>query len=170
MPPFPAVKLFQPVIKIHFAKLTKKYFSLYIMIIKHSQPIYLVSACLMGLKTRYDGESKPCSRCIRALQGAVWIPVCPEQLGGLPTPRVAAELIGGNGRDVLAGRAKVIRVDDVEVTGQFIHGARQVLEIARAQPVSAIFLKARSPSCGINEVLGVTAALLQKHGFNLREF
>jgi uncharacterized protein YbbK (DUF523 family) len=140
------------------------------MIKKHSQPIYLVSACLMGLKTRYDGKSKPCSRCVKALQGAVWIPICPEQLGGLPTPRTAAELIGGNGRDVLAGRARVIRLDEVDVTGPFIHGARQTLEIARAQPISAIFLKARSPSCGINEVLGVTAALLQEYDFILREF
>ncbi len=140
------------------------------MISKHSQPIYLVSACLTGLKTRYDGKIKSCPKCAMALEGAIWIPICPEQLGGLSTPRIGAELTGGNGRDVLQGRARVIRQDRVDVTGQFIAGAKQVLQIARSQPISAVFLKAESPSCGLNRVLGVTAALLQEHNFILREF
>ena len=140
------------------------------MITKQSQPIYLVSACLMGLKTRYDGQTKPDCRCAAILREAIWIPICPEQLGGLPTPRMAANLVGGNGLDVLRGQAKVIRRDKVDVTEHFIAGARQVLQIAQAQPISAIFLKARSPSCGLHQVLGVTAALLQEYNFILREF
>ncbi len=140
------------------------------MIAQHSQPIYLVSACLVGLRTRYDAELKPSAQCLEALQGAIWIPVCPEQLGGLATPRKAASLVGGNGRDVLGGRAKVIREDKVDVTEKFILGARHVLQIAQAQPISGVFLKAKSPSCGLNQVLGVAAALLREHGFDLREF
>ena len=140
------------------------------MITKHSQPIYLVSACLMGLKTRYDGRIKPNSQCAMALQGAIWIPVCPEQLGGLSTPRTAADLCGGNGLDVLNGKARVIRRDGIEVTSQFIEGAGQVLKIAQAQPISELFLKADSPSCGVNQILGVTSALLREKGFKLREF
>lgn len=137
---------------------------------KRVLPVYLVSACLMGLKTRYDGRIKPCPRCRAELKGAVWIPVCPEQLGGLATPRVAADLIGGNGRDVLDGRARVITREGIDVTGQFIEGAGQVLSIAMAQSVSGIFLKSKSPSCGVHSVLGVTAALLREHGFLIREF
>ncbi|MCB2216026.1 MAG: DUF523 domain-containing protein [Desulfobulbaceae bacterium] len=131
--------------------------------------IVLVSACLTGLRTRYDGRNKTSTACLQRLEGAVWLPVCPEQLGGLATPRCAANLIGGNGADVLRGRATVICTDGIDVTHQFITGAEQVLAIARSQPVSSIFLKTRSPSCGIS-TLGVTAALLAENGFVLEEF
>ena len=78
--------------------------------------IYLASACLLGLKTRYDGRIVPSDTCREAVAGAVCIPVCPEQLGGLPTPRVAADLTGGDGNDVLSGKAKVITRDGQDVT------------------------------------------------------
>ncbi|MBU0485154.1 MAG: DUF523 domain-containing protein [Proteobacteria bacterium] len=132
--------------------------------------IYLVSSCLVGLCTRYDGRVKENVQCMKALAGKIWIPVCPEQLGGLPTPRRAADLVGGDGAAVLAGRARVVNRDGIEVSGQFIKGAQQVLAIAESQPITGIFLKARSPSCGVGEVLGVTAALLQSKGYVLREF
>lgn len=131
--------------------------------------VYLISACLMGLKTRYDGRVIANDACRRTFSGAVCIPVCPEQLGGLPTPRVAADLTGGNGHDVLAGRARVITVDGLDVTQNFILGARQVLEIAKLQQITKVFLKARSPSCGLNPRVGVTAALLQAEGFTVVE-
>ena len=131
------------------------------------RPLYLVSACLVGLCTRYDGKSRVNGTCLRQLQDAFWIPVCPEQLGGLSTPREAADIIGGNGEDVLSGRARVITKGGTDVSRAFIHGASQVLAIARSQPIDAVFLKARSPSCGCT---GVTAALLRQHGFRLREF
>lgn len=131
--------------------------------------IYLVSSCLLGLKTRYDGKVIPSAACSRAVAGAVCIPVCPEQLGGLPTPRVAADLVGGDGHDVLAGKARVITRDGHDVTGNFIRGARQVLEIVRQQAIAKIFLKAGSPSCGLLPKIGVTAALLQTEGYDLVE-
>lgn len=62
--------------------------------------IVLVSACLTGLRTRYDGRSKTSTACLQRLEGAIWLPVCPEQLGGLATPRCAANLIGGNGAEI----------------------------------------------------------------------
>jgi uncharacterized protein YbbK (DUF523 family) len=132
-------------------------------------PIVLVSACLTGLCTRYDGRGKASTPCLRRLEGTIWLPVCPEQLGGLATPRCAANLIGGDGADVLRGRAAVICSDGSDVTRQFISGAEQVVSIARGQPVSSICLKARSPSCGVS-ALGVTAALLAENGFPLEEF
>lgn len=131
--------------------------------------IYLVSACLLGLKTRYDGRSIPGDACRKAIAGAVCIPVCPEQLGGLPTPRAAADLIGGNGHDVLAGKGRVISRNGDDVTENFIVGAQQVLEIARQHDIAGVFLKAKSPSCGLTPKIGVTAALLQTEGFEVVE-
>jgi uncharacterized protein YbbK (DUF523 family) len=125
----------------------------------------------MGLKTRYDGQvftSKPCKIVV---DDGIWLPVCPEQLGGLATPRTAADLVGGDGADVLAGKARVITRDGNDVTEQFIEGARQVLEIALRQKISGIFLKSGSPSCGLIPRMGVTAALLSQHkGFYIKEF
>ena len=137
----------------------------------HNPPIYLVSACLMGLKTRYDGQVFTSRPCELVLDDAIWLPVCPEQLGGLSTPRTAADLVGGDGHDVLAGRARVVNKDGDDVTENFILGARQVLEIALRQKISGIFLKSGSPSCGLTPRLGVTAALLSQHkGFYIKEF
>lgn len=135
----------------------------------HDQ-IFLVSACLTGLCTRYDGVSKPSPACMQRLRGQRWIPVCPEQLGGLPTPRTAADLVGGDGNDVLAGRAAIIDRQGQDVTRQFIRGARQCLAIARVQQISTALLKARSPSCGLNGKTGVTAALLAANGIRIIEF
>jgi len=132
----------------------------------------MVSACLVGLACRYDGKVRADSDCQRELArlGAIWLPFCPEQLGGLPTPRVAADLIDGDGEAVLAGLARVVTRTGNDVTAAFSHGAEQVLTLARTQPVTGIFLKARSPSCGLGPLIGVTAALLARHGFKLREF
>ena len=131
--------------------------------------IYLASACLLGLKARYDGKVIESTACRKAVEGGICIPFCPEQLGGLPTPRTAADLVGGDGYDVLAGKARVITRAGEDVTENFILGAGQVLEIARQQDIAKIFLKARSPSCGLATIIGVTAALLQKEGFTLVE-
>ncbi len=130
----------------------------------------LVSACLIGLCTRYDGCSKPDTACLKTLQNFHYIPVCPEQLGGLPTPRIAADLTGGDGRDVLKGRASVINRDGVDVNKQFIAGAKAVLQIAQAQDIRLAMLKAGSPSCGLTPVPGVTAALLLEHDIRVIEF
>ena len=98
-----------------------------------------------------------------------WIPVCPEQLGGLSTPRTAADLRGGDGHDVLANRASVLDRNGRDVSAEFIRGARQVLAVARARQIELALLKGRSPSCGLNPV-GVTAALLLENGIHCLEF
>ena len=130
----------------------------------------LVSACLVGMCTRYDGKSKPDNRCLQWLVGLHWIPVCPEQLGGLSTPRTAADLTGGDGDEVLAGRATVVDKNGQDVSAEFIRGARQVLAIARAQQIEHALVKARSPSCGLQDPIGVTTALLRAHGIHCHEF
>lgn len=134
-----------------------------------TKELVLVSACLVGLRTRYDGRIVTSPSCLERLEGLTWIPVCPEQLGGLPTPRCAADIIGGNGTGVLSGLVRVICKDGADVTDAFVNGAQQVLDIAKRQKVSAVFLKSRSPSCGVARQ-GVTAALLEQHGFTLVEF
>jgi len=131
--------------------------------------ICLVSACLAGLRTRYDGQVRPLGACMEALSGCHWIPLCPEQLGGLATPRVPADLIGGDGHAVLAGRASVVNREGLDITLQFIEGARQCLAIAQAQGIRTAYLKGGSPSCGLNPHNGVTAALLLQHGIRVIE-
>ncbi len=131
---------------------------------------YLVSACLAGLCARYDARVKSSPACMTRLKETLWIPVCPEQLGGLATPRAAADITGGNGADVLAGRARVITRTGEDVTGRFVNGARQCLAIALAQEIKTACLKSGSPSCGLTPQIGVTAALLQQHGIRVIEF
>ncbi|MEE4240684.1 MAG: DUF523 domain-containing protein [Desulfopila sp.] len=131
---------------------------------------YIVSACLMGLCTRYDGKLKKNTACCSRLKNSLWIPVCPEQLGGLPTPREAADIRGGNGHDVLDGSARVLSKSGADFSAQFLSGAHQVLAIAQAQNIQSIILKSGSPSCAVNGTIGVTAALLQQHGFHLEEY
>jgi uncharacterized protein YbbK (DUF523 family) len=127
----------------------------------------LVSSCLLGLCTRYDGQSKPSKQCREMLQHRFYIPVCPEQLGGLSTPRSPAELTGGDGSAILDNKAKVVNQDGLDVTKQFIAGAQAVLHIAQAQNIRLALLKAGSPSCGLNPQLGVTAALLLRYGIQI---
>lgn len=133
-------------------------------------PCYLVSACLLGLRTRYDGQAKASSSCLARVGAGVAIPVCPEQLGGLPTPRTAAAITGGDGHGVWAGQARVLTRLGADVTPAFILGAEQVLAIAGRQPLAGVFLKGGSPSCGVRGIVGVTAALLQREGYLVEEF
>ena len=134
-----------------------------------SSPI-LVSACLVGLCTRYSGEIKPNQHCLELLQHTTWVPICPEQLGGLPTPREAADIHGGDGFDVLNGRARVVTKSGTDVTDAFVRGAHQVITIAKIQQITTAIMKARSPSCAVSGTIGVTSALLLQHSLKLHEF
>lgn len=125
----------------------------------------LVSACLVGLCTRYDGKENP--SCLHRLADLCWIPVCPEQLGGLPTPRAPAALVNGDGHAVLAGIARVRDQNGRDVSAEFIRGASMVLALAQAHGIRRCFLKAGSPSCGLGPRPGVTAALLLAHGIEV---
>jgi len=135
----------------------------------------IVSGCLAGINCKYDGKNK-LNRKVRALiKKGEAIVVCPEQLGGLPTPREPANLTG-DGKDVLEGRAKVLTRSGKDVTKNFIRGAREVLRLAKLLRVKEAILKARSPSCGSGRVWisgrvrkgdGVTATLLKKNGIKV---
>ncbi|MDA8097540.1 MAG: DUF523 domain-containing protein [Clostridia bacterium] len=136
----------------------------------------LVSSCLLGIRSKYDGSINAVDRLIESCKSGLIIPVCPEQLGGSPTPRPPAEIRGGTGVDVLAGRVRVFTSQGDDLTELFIDGAREVLKICRLFGVQAAILKERSPSCGVNVIYegsfqgirvkgrGVTAALLASEG------
>jgi len=119
--------------------------------------LILVSACLCGVRCRYDAERLPIPEEIEKLRrrGECLVPVCPEQLGGLPTPRPKNHL-EWNG-----GRPTVVTEEGEDVTDRFLQGAQETLRIARMLGVERAVLKARSPSCGEQ---GVTTRILAEEG------
>jgi uncharacterized protein YbbK (DUF523 family) len=144
---------------------------------KHLQPI-LVSACLLGLNTRYDGQTKQCPAVKRYLEQRqlLPIPICPEQLGGLATPRCASSFKCGDGLAVINGTGVLCTEAGQNVTTNFLTGAEQSLQIAQLTGCTAAILKQRSPSCGVNFIYlgqqiiagqGVTTALLAQHGISI---
>ncbi len=131
--------------------------------------VVLISACLLGIECRYDGKSKYNNIVDKLKNIYTLIPICPEQLGGLPTPRPPSEIINGDGLDVLMGKAKVVNLEGKNVTNEFLKGAITAVKIAQLLDIKKCFLKAKSPSCGIYKKLGVTAAMLIKSDFKLTE-
>ncbi len=129
----------------------------------------LCSACLLGIKCRYDGKSKEDEKVINLSKREVLIPVCPEQLGGLPTPRESAERKGD----------KVFTKSGKDIAGALKKGAEEVLKLAKLFGIKEAIFKQRSPSCGCGQVYdgtfsgkiikgdGVTTALLKKNGIKV---
>lgn len=109
---------------------------------------YLVSSCLAGVACRYNGTASLDEKIQELVEQEQAKMVCPELLGGFSTPREPAEIIGGTGKDVLAGTAKVIEKSGKDVTDLYIKGAYQTLEWAKKLNVSCVVLKEFSPSCG----------------------
>jgi uncharacterized protein YbbK (DUF523 family) len=140
------------------------------------KPIYLVSACLLGIPCAYDGGAHPQSELIALAARGLVVPICPEVAGGLPAPRPPAEIVGGDGDDVLDGQARVVTVEGEDVTAAYLRGAECALATARRHGITTAILKQRSPSCGSACIYdgthsgylvtgqGVTAALLRRHG------
>lgn len=100
---------------------------------------FLVSACLLGEPCRYDGRSKPCEDVQRLREQCVMIPVCPEILGGLPTPRIPSER---------QGDGRVVNQAGEDVTDAYRKGAEAVLKLAKQTECDGAILKERSPACG----------------------
>ncbi|MBW1800657.1 MAG: DUF523 domain-containing protein, partial [Deltaproteobacteria bacterium] len=91
----------------------------------------LVSACLLGVECAYHGASNRSEGVCALLSEMTLIPVCPEQLGGLATPRDRARIVGGDGGDVHDGKAKVVTDTGRDVTTQYLKGGREALKLAR---------------------------------------
>ncbi len=139
----------------------------------------LVSACLLGRECRYDGRHNRDSALERELdeQGLRAVPFCPEEHGGLGTPRPAAWIEARSAEHVLAGEARVVTDDGRDVTAEFVRGAEGALETCKTHAIRLALLKERSPSCGVAQTHvagvavdgpGVTAALLARHGIEVR--
>lgn len=133
----------------------------------------LVSACLLGVNCKYSGGSNKNEKLMEYIKAAAFIPVCPEQLGGLTTPRLPAEIIEA------ADKTKVVNSEGKDVTLQFETGAEETLKIAKLYDCKYAILKEKSPSCGsihiydgsfqgkLKEGKGITAALLEKNGIKV---
>jgi uncharacterized protein YbbK (DUF523 family) len=129
----------------------------------------LISACLMGVNCRYDGSSKTVNELDLLMQKYNLIPICPEQLGGLTTPREPSEIKDG----------RVISKSGRDVTEQFQKGAQEALSLAKRFHCTIAILKERSPSCGSNQRYdgsfsgtlqpgdGLTAALLKQNNIQV---
>jgi uncharacterized protein YbbK (DUF523 family) len=132
----------------------------------YCEPV-LVSACFLGIPCRWHGRraKRRDALLARLKKKYVLVPVCPEQLGGMPTPRSGEYLNGGTGADVLDGR---LRISDPrtgqDLTDFHVNGSRYTLEIAETIGARRAFLKAGSPSCDRE---GVTGELLRRAGIKV---
>lgn len=142
----------------------------------------LVSACLLGDAVRYDGTDKRSEHPILqqwVREGRI-VAVCPEVAGGLPVPRLRAEIAAGaGGMNVLAGTTKVVDSDGRDVSAYFIKGAGRALALAQEKNIHIAILKEGSPSCGTNVIFdgtftdtkvpasGVTATQLRQAGIHV---
>ncbi len=129
----------------------------------------LISACLAGVNCKYDGGNNLHPEILKLVQSGQAILVCPEQLGGLPTPRLASEIIC-NG---------VFNAIGQDVTDQFRKGAAECLRLAKLYGITKAIFKERSPSCGVHYIYdgtfsrtkipgsGITSGLLKENGIKI---
>ena len=129
----------------------------------------IVSACLAGFPCRYDGKAKPCAEAVELVRAGKAIPVCPEQLGGSPTPRPPCEIRSG----------RVIDTSGADRAESFHRGAQAVLTLAQTYGATQALLQNRSPSCGTGWIYdgtfsktltagdGITARLLKENGIQV---
>ena len=130
---------------------------------------FAVSACLCGFPCRYDGKSKPDEKIKALYEEGRALPVCPEKLGGLKTPRTPCEIING----------RVISSDGEDRTNEYLLGSQRVLELCKKHGIKKAVLKQNSPSCGSSHIYdgtfsgtliegeGCLTALLRKNGIEV---
>ena len=135
--------------------------------------MYLISACLVGINCRYNGSGTREEVLEELFRNGEALAVCPEVLGGLPTPRECCEI------QVLRGEPRVLGRSGKDYTRAFREGARKTLEICRICGITEAILQSRSPSCGYGRIYdgtfsgrlvegsGIAATLLQKEGFRI---
>ena len=140
----------------------------------------LISPCLLGIRTRWNEDCDEIEELISLVESGQAVFLCPEQIGGLPTPREPSETESGKtAKDVLLGEAKVLSITGKDVTKQFVAGAHRILEFCQRLGIEAAILKADSPSCGSIKTYdgtftdtiipgrGITAELLEQNGIKV---
>jgi uncharacterized protein YbbK (DUF523 family) len=133
------------------------------------EKIVIVSSCLLGMNTKYDGGNNRDENILALSEQFLFVPLCPEQLGGLSTPRPPSEIINGN----------VVTIDGIDVTENYLRGAKEALYFAKLYNVQYAILKDGSPSCGSNYIydgsfsgkkvqgMGVTVKLFKENGIKV---
>lgn len=142
--------------------------------------MYLISACLCGVNCKYNGSNNYNEICDKLFTSGKAILVCPEQLGGLPTPRIPSEIIGESSNILNNNNnGSVIDKNGNDVTLQFVKGAKETLQIAKKLNIKKAILKDGSPSCGVNYIyngnfngskikgMGLTAQLLKESSIDI---
>jgi uncharacterized protein YbbK (DUF523 family) len=139
----------------------------------------IVSACLCGINCKYSGGNNINEKVVELLKSGKALPLCPEQLGGMSTPRPPHEISKGNGEDVLNGTAKVIDKMGTDNSIAFIRGAEETLKAAFQCGAKIAILKSKSPSCGLGMIYdgtftgtlkegnGVTCEILMRNGIKV---
>ena len=140
--------------------------------------MYLISSCLCGINCKYSGGNNLNEKCLDILKEGKGILICPEQLGGLSTPRLPAEIIG-KAENILRGMDKIITKNNIDVTNEFLKGAKETLKIAKLYNINKAILKDGSPSCGVNYIYdgsftgkkikgnGLTTEILMENGIKV---
>ena len=140
---------------------------------------FIVSACLIGKRCFYDGSSKYNPKVRELVDNGVAIALCPEELGGLKTPRSPVEILAGSGEDVLKGKAFIFNKAGKDVTIDIVKGSKEFLTIALECGVRKAILKVKSPCCGRGEIYdgtftdslrkgnGIATALLLKNNIEV---
>ena len=135
--------------------------------------MYIVSACLLGVNCRYDGQNNYNEKIYKLFKKYKLFPVCPEVLGGMEIPRNPCEI------KIIDNKEKVFDINGNERTNEFQIGARKVLDIAKLINIDGAILMDRSPSCGVNKIydgtfnnnlitgMGITTKLLKENGFKV---
>jgi uncharacterized protein YbbK (DUF523 family) len=142
----------------------------------YSKNTAIISACLMGFNCRYNCKNSLTHYIDVFLKKHNLVPLCPEQLGGLCTPRERAEITHGDGFYVINGYASVKTISGIDITNNFINGAKEVLDFVKSYNIKLAYFKEKSPSCGVNEIYiggtlskgaGVTTALLLENNIEV---
>ena len=132
--------------------------------------MYLISSCLCGINCKYNGSNNVNEECVKLLKEGKAVLICPEQLGGLSTPRIPAEI------KCTSQGVQVFTKDNKNITKEFLKGAMETLHIAKLSNIKFAILKDGSPSCGVNYIydgsftgkkicgMGITATLLKENG------
>jgi uncharacterized protein YbbK (DUF523 family) len=145
---------------------------------REGQMKYVFSACLLGVECRYDGTSNENPEALDLWKREGGLVICPEQMGGLSTPRPPATLEGGDGRAALEGKARLVNEQGRDVTAAFLKGAQESARLAALSGAQTAYLKGGSPSCGWTRTniswkrapgCGVAAALLAGRGIKIIE-
>lgn len=141
--------------------------------------MYLISACLCGVNCKYNGKNNLKEEFLNLLKTGEAILVCPEQLGGLTTPRCPAEIVGSTEEIINLEKGKVLTKEGKDITQEFLRGAKETLKIAKKAGIKKSILKEGSPSCGCNFIYdgsfsgnkirgeGITAKILKDAGIDV---